>query len=172
MAASVAMRPPNAPVVIATYGVPETRSKRARGEASRQRFLDAAAQIVGERGYEGTTTGSLGVLTGRSEFTKHPERMDRATAIFVDGLGAAAATSGVLSPSRAFAIPVCSAWVCFRRTDAGDWAAPSFAQFSPRPSCRASIESNSRSIPPTNLRLPSTSASGLYARASSDRPAS
>ena len=92
--------------MIATYGVPETRSKRARGEASRQRILDAAAQIVGERGYEGTTTGSLGVLTGRSEFTKHPERMDRATAIFVDGLGAAAATSGVLTQlqGRIFAL--------------------------------------------------------------------
>ena len=35
-----------------------------------------------------------------------------------------------------------------------------------------SAESSLRSIPPTNLRLPSNSASGLYARASSDPPAS
>jgi DNA-binding transcriptional regulator GbsR (MarR family) len=46
------------------------------------------------------------VLTERSEFTKRSQRMDRPTAIFVDGLGAAAATSGILTQlqGRIFAL--------------------------------------------------------------------
>jgi AcrR family transcriptional regulator len=35
--------------------VTEPRRRRANGEASRQRILDAAAEIAGERGYEGTS---------------------------------------------------------------------------------------------------------------------
>jgi AcrR family transcriptional regulator len=41
----------------------ETRRRRANGEASRQRILDAAAQIAGERGYEGT---SINLVSDRS----------------------------------------------------------------------------------------------------------
>ena len=32
-----------------------SRRTRANGEASRERILDAAAEIAGERGYEGTS---------------------------------------------------------------------------------------------------------------------
>src|SRR3954454_18904441 len=35
--------------------VREPRKRRANGEASRQRILDAAAEIAGERGYEGAS---------------------------------------------------------------------------------------------------------------------
>jgi AcrR family transcriptional regulator len=43
--------------------VAEARKKRANGEASRQRILDAAAEIAGERGYEGT---SINLVSERS----------------------------------------------------------------------------------------------------------
>ena len=41
----------------------EPRKRRANGEASRQRILDAAAEIAGERGYEGT---SIDLVSERS----------------------------------------------------------------------------------------------------------
>ena len=41
----------------------EARRRRSNGEASRQRILDAAAQIAGERGYEGT---SINLVSERS----------------------------------------------------------------------------------------------------------
>lgn len=41
----------------------ETRRRRANGEASRERILDAAAEIAGERGYEGT---SINLISERS----------------------------------------------------------------------------------------------------------
>ena len=41
----------------------EPRKRRANGEASRQRILDAAAEIAGERGYEGT---SINLVSERS----------------------------------------------------------------------------------------------------------
>ena len=44
-------------------GVAEPRKRRANGEASRQRILDAAAEIAGERGYEGT---SIALVSERS----------------------------------------------------------------------------------------------------------
>lgn len=40
-----------------------TRRKRTAGEASRQRILDAAAEVAGERGYEGT---SISLVSERS----------------------------------------------------------------------------------------------------------
>jgi AcrR family transcriptional regulator len=43
--------------------VAEARRTRANGEASRQRILDAAAEIAGERGYEGT---SINLVSERS----------------------------------------------------------------------------------------------------------
>src|SRR5580765_1925248 len=44
-------------------GMAEPRKRRANGEASRQRILDAAAEIAGERGYEGT---SINLVSERS----------------------------------------------------------------------------------------------------------
>src|SRR3954467_12146339 len=41
----------------------EARRRRANGEASRQRILDAAAEIAGERGYDGT---SINLVSERS----------------------------------------------------------------------------------------------------------
>ena len=41
----------------------EPRRRRANGEASRQKILDAAAEIAGERGYEGT---SINLISERS----------------------------------------------------------------------------------------------------------
>ncbi|MCY1141624.1 TetR/AcrR family transcriptional regulator [Actinoplanes sp. Pm04-4] len=40
------------------------RKKRANGEASRQRILDAAAEIAGERGYEGTSIALVSAKCG------------------------------------------------------------------------------------------------------------
>lgn len=41
----------------------EVRKRRAHGEASREKILDAAAEIAGERGYEGT---SINLISERS----------------------------------------------------------------------------------------------------------
>ncbi|MFD3930461.1 TetR family transcriptional regulator [Streptomyces sp. NPDC058614] len=41
-----------------------TRKKRANGIESRQRILDAAAEIAGERGYEGTSIAAVSVKCG------------------------------------------------------------------------------------------------------------
>ena len=38
---------------------PERRKRRADGEQSRQKILDAAAEIAGERGYEGTSIAAV-----------------------------------------------------------------------------------------------------------------
>lgn len=43
--------------------VSTTRRRRANGEASREKVLDAAAEIAGERGYEGT---SINLISDRS----------------------------------------------------------------------------------------------------------
>ena len=43
--------------------VPERRATNARGSASRERILDAAADVAGERGYEGT---SINLVSQRS----------------------------------------------------------------------------------------------------------
>jgi AcrR family transcriptional regulator len=43
--------------------VAEPRRRRANGEASRQRILDAATEVAGERGYEGT---SISLVSDRS----------------------------------------------------------------------------------------------------------
>ncbi|MEV7283179.1 TetR family transcriptional regulator [Streptomyces sp. NPDC093252] len=42
----------------------ETRRKRANGIESRQRILDAAVEIAGERGYEGTSIAAVRVKCG------------------------------------------------------------------------------------------------------------
>lgn len=41
-----------------------TRRRRANGEASRGKILDAAAEIAGERGYEGTTINLISARSG------------------------------------------------------------------------------------------------------------
>ena len=45
-------------------GAAAQRRTRANGEASRQRILDAAAEIAGERGYEGTTINLVSRQSG------------------------------------------------------------------------------------------------------------
>lgn len=42
----------------------EARRRSANGDASRQRILDAAAEIAGERGYEGTTINLVSERSG------------------------------------------------------------------------------------------------------------
>lgn len=44
--------------------VAEPRRKRAHGNASRERILDAAAQVAGERGYEGTSINLVSKHSG------------------------------------------------------------------------------------------------------------
>jgi AcrR family transcriptional regulator len=44
--------------------VVETRKRRANGETSRQRILDAASAIAGERGFEGTTINLVSERSG------------------------------------------------------------------------------------------------------------
>jgi AcrR family transcriptional regulator len=43
---------------------PVARRKRADGELSRERILDAAAEIAAERGYEGTSIGAVSAKCG------------------------------------------------------------------------------------------------------------
>jgi len=43
---------------------PVARRKRADGEQSRERILDAAAEIAAERGYEGTSIGAVSAKCG------------------------------------------------------------------------------------------------------------
>ena len=43
---------------------PVVRRKRADGEQSRERILDAAAEIAAERGYEGTSIGAVSAKCG------------------------------------------------------------------------------------------------------------
>jgi AcrR family transcriptional regulator len=43
---------------------PKPRRKRADGELSRARILDAAAEIAAERGYEGTSIGAVSAKCG------------------------------------------------------------------------------------------------------------
>jgi AcrR family transcriptional regulator len=43
---------------------PATRRKRADGELSRERILDAATEIAAERGYEGTSIGAVSAKCG------------------------------------------------------------------------------------------------------------
>lgn len=43
---------------------PGARKRRANGEESRRRILDAAAEIAGERGYEGTSIAQVSVKCG------------------------------------------------------------------------------------------------------------
>jgi AcrR family transcriptional regulator len=45
-------------------GVSEMRRRRANGEASREKVLDAAAEVAGERGYEGTTINLISERSG------------------------------------------------------------------------------------------------------------
>ena len=45
-------------------GSQATRKKRANGIESRQRILDAAVEIAGERGYEGTSIAAVSVKCG------------------------------------------------------------------------------------------------------------
>ena len=43
---------------------PRVRRRRADGERSRRRVLDAAAKIAGERGYDGTSIAAVSARSG------------------------------------------------------------------------------------------------------------
>ena len=66
--------------------MPETRKRRANGEASRQRILDAAAEIAGERGYEGTSINLISERSGlpASSIYWHFEDKDQLIAAVID----------------------------------------------------------------------------------------
>ena len=46
------------------HGEPKRRQRRADGELSRSRILDAATEIAAERGYEGTSIGAVSAKCG------------------------------------------------------------------------------------------------------------
>jgi AcrR family transcriptional regulator len=62
------------------------RRKRARGEESRQRILDAAAEVAGERGYEGTSIALVSERSGlpASSIYWHFEDKDRLIAAVIE----------------------------------------------------------------------------------------
>ena len=76
---------------------PAARRKRANGEASRERILDAAAEIAGERGYEGTSINLVSARSGLPassiywHFTNKDELVaaviDRSFHAWVDSIG-------------------------------------------------------------------------------------
>jgi AcrR family transcriptional regulator len=49
---------------MATPNTPKRRMRRADGELSRSRILDAATEIAAERGYEGTSIGAVSAKCG------------------------------------------------------------------------------------------------------------
>ena len=49
---------------MATHEQPKRRQRRADGEQSRTRILDAATEIAAERGYEGTSIGAVSAKCG------------------------------------------------------------------------------------------------------------
>ncbi|GAY16767.1 TetR family transcriptional regulator [Mycobacterium sp. shizuoka-1] len=51
-------------MIMATTDKPQRRSRRADGELSRGRILDAATEIAAERGYEGTSIGAVSAKCG------------------------------------------------------------------------------------------------------------
>ena len=64
----------------------EIRRKRANGEASREKILDAAAAIAGERGYEGTSINLISKRSGlpASSIYWHFEDKDELIAAVID----------------------------------------------------------------------------------------
>jgi AcrR family transcriptional regulator len=66
--------------------VTEPRRKRANGEMSRERILDAAAEIAGERGYEGTSIKSISDRSGlpASSIYWHFKDKDELVAAVID----------------------------------------------------------------------------------------
>jgi AcrR family transcriptional regulator len=66
--------------------VAEARRRRATGEASRERILDAAAQIAGERGYEGTSINLVSERSGQppSSIYWHFKDKDELIAAVID----------------------------------------------------------------------------------------
>lgn len=64
----------------------EARKRRANGEASRQRILDAAAEIAGERGYEGTSINLVSERSGlpASSIYWHFKDKDQLIAAVID----------------------------------------------------------------------------------------
>jgi len=64
----------------------EPRRKRANGEASRERILDAATEIAGERGYEGTSINLVSQRSGlpASSIYWHFKDKDELVAAVID----------------------------------------------------------------------------------------
>ena len=84
----------------------ETRKRRANGEASRERILDAAAEIAGERGYEGTSINRVSERSGlpASSIYWHFRDKDELIAAVIDrsfGRWSAALTEPVAVPDGA-----------------------------------------------------------------------
>src|ERR1051325_8485819 len=67
-------------------GVTETRRRRANGEASRERLLDAAAEVAGERGYQGTSISRVSERSGlpASSIYWHFKNKDELIAAVID----------------------------------------------------------------------------------------
>ncbi len=65
---------------------PATRRRRANGEASREKILDAAAEIAGERGYEGTSISLVSERSGlpASSIYWHFNNKDELIAAVID----------------------------------------------------------------------------------------
>jgi AcrR family transcriptional regulator len=65
---------------------PSTRRRRANGEASREKILDAAAEIAGERGYEGTSISLVSERSGlpASSIYWHFSNKDELIAAVID----------------------------------------------------------------------------------------
>jgi AcrR family transcriptional regulator len=63
-----------------------TRRRRANGEASRERILDAAAEIAGERGYDGTSISLVSERSGlpASSIYWHFNNKDELIAAVID----------------------------------------------------------------------------------------
>ncbi|HEY6238148.1 MAG TPA: TetR/AcrR family transcriptional regulator [Thermoplasmata archaeon] len=64
----------------------ETRRRRPKGEASREKILDAAAEIAGERGYEGTSINLISERSGlpASSIYWHFKDKDELVAAVID----------------------------------------------------------------------------------------
>ncbi len=87
------------------------RRRRANGDASREKILDAAAEIAGERGYEGTSISLVSERSGLPassiywHFTNKDELIaaviDRSFQTWVAHLGSAADLAGHASASSA-----------------------------------------------------------------------
>ena len=93
-------------------GSPDPRRTRANGQASREKILDAAAEIAGERGYEGTSINLISERSGLPassiywHFTDQDELIaaviDRSFNQWVDAIRTPVAAPDDVSPEQLF----------------------------------------------------------------------